>query len=463
MSARSRADGTAMHEYDLVVVGGGSGNSIFGPEFDDLRCAIVEPDRFGGTCLNRGCVPSKMFVVAADMAETVHHAARLGIDLSFNGADWPAIRDRVFARIDPAHDSALEYRRSVGIDVFTDPARFVAPKVLQVGDEQITATNIVVACGARPMVPEIPGIESVPFHTSDTIMRLDALPESMVILGGGFIAAEMAHIFSGFGTNVTIVQRGPRLMMAEDEEVSLRFTDAVRHRFHVHTNSTIIGVAPHEDGVAVTMHTGSRDRTLFADVLLVATGRIPNSDRVDAAAGGVATDAVGRVVVDEHYRTTADGVWALGDVTNHFQLKHMANAETRVVRHNLTHPHDLRALPHPDVVPHAVFTDPQIAAVGLTEAQARAADADVMVAVRPYSGTAYGWALEDTTSFAKVIADRETRLILGAHIMGPYASLLIQPLVQAMTFGQTVDQIGREVIYTHPALTEVVEQVLLEF
>ena len=200
-----------MREYDLIVVGGGSGNSIFGPETDGLRCAIVEPDRFGGTCLNRGCVPSKMFVVAADAAETARHAQRLGVDLSFNGADWPAIRDRIFARIDPSHALAVEYRRSVGIDVFTDAARFVAPKVLQVGDEQITGTDIVVACGARPMVPDIPGIHTVPFHTSDTIMRLDALPASMIVLGGGFIAAEMSHVFSGFGTEVTVVQRGPRL------------------------------------------------------------------------------------------------------------------------------------------------------------------------------------------------------------------------------------------------------------
>ena len=452
-----------MHEYDVIVVGGGSGNSIFGPEFDDLRCAVIEPDRFGGTCLNRGCVPSKMFVVAADMAEAAHHSARLGVDLSFNGVDWPAIRDRVFARIDPAHDSAVAYRRSVGIDVFTDPARFVAPKVIQVGDEQLTAANIVVACGARPMVPDVPGIDTVGFHTSDTIMRLDELPASMIILGGGFIAAEMGHVFSGFGTKVTVVQRGPRLLTAEDEEISLRFTDVVRDRFHLRTNSTIAEVKPHDDGVAVTLHTGTSERVLFADVLLVATGRIPNTDRLDAAAGGLAMDEHGHLVVDEHYRVTRDGVWALGDVANHFQLKHMANAETRVVRHNLAHPDDLHTLPHPDIGPHAVFSDPQIAAVGLTEAQARATGANIAVGVRPYSDTAYGWALEDTTSFAKVIADPETRLILGAHIMGPYASLLIQPLVQAMTFGQTVDQIAREVIYTHPALTEVIEQVLLEF
>ncbi|MEP6625137.1 MAG: mycothione reductase [Acidimicrobiia bacterium] len=452
-----------MREYDLIVIGGGSGNSIFGPEFDHLRCAVIEPDRFGGTCLNRGCVPSKMFVVAADTAETPLWAGRLGIDLSFNGADWPAIRDRVFARIDPLHASAVRYRESVGIDVFTDPARFVAPKVLQVGDEQLTATDIVVACGARPMVPEIEGIDSVSFHTSDTVMRLDALPESMIILGGGFIAVEMGHVFSGLGTQVTVVQRGPRLLMAEDEEISLRFTDVARPRLHAHTNSTLIRVEPHGDGVAVTMHSGASERTLFAEVLLVATGRIPNTDRVDAAAGGLELDGGRRVVVDEHFRTNVDGVWALGDVANDLQLKHLANAETRVVKHNLANPDDLRTLAHPDVIPHAVFTDPQIAAVGLTEARARATDADLMIGVRPYSATAYGWALEDTTSFAKVIADRQTRLILGAHIMGPYASMLIQPVVQAMTFGQTVDEIGREVMYLHPALTEVLEQVLLEF
>ena len=313
------------------------------------------------------------------------------------------------------------------------------------------------------MVPDVPGIDSVPFHTSDTIMRLDALPASMIILGGGFIAAEMGHVFSGFGTHVTIVQRSPRLMMAEDEEISLRFTDVVHDRFHLRTNATIAGVKPHEDGVAATLHTGTSESVLFADVLLVATGRIPNTDRLDAAAGGLALDEHGHVVVDEYYRATDDGVWALGDIANHFQLKHMANAETRVVRHNLTHPEDLHTLAHPDIAPHAVFSDPQIAAVGLTEAQARATGS------RHRGGR------------SSVLRHR-VRLGVGGHDEfcqgdrgpghapdtrrahhGPQRVALIQPLVQAMTFGQTVDQIAREVIYTHPALTEVIEQVLLEF
>lgn len=165
-----------MPHYDLVVLGAGSGNMLFGEEFAHLRCAIVEPGRFGGTCLNRGCIPSKMFVVAADAAEDARAAARLGVRATVEPVDWKTVRDRVFRRIDPLHDSALDYRQDNGIDVYSEEARFVEPKVLQVGAERITADTFVVSVGSRPLVPDIPGLDSVPFHTSDTVMRIEDSP-----------------------------------------------------------------------------------------------------------------------------------------------------------------------------------------------------------------------------------------------------------------------------------------------
>ena len=451
-----------MRRYDLIVLGAGSGNMLFGPELEHLKAAVVEPDRFGGTCLNRGCIPSKMFVVAADVARTVREAERLGVHATLNRVDWAAVRDRVFGRIDPIHDSAVQYRRSAGIDVYTDPARFIAPGVLEVGGEELAADRIVVAVGSRPTVPAIPGLDRVPFHTSDTIMRVDRVPGSLLIVGGGFIAAEMGHVFGAFGADVTIVQRGPRLLMAEDEQVSARFTELAARRHRLLLNAEVIAVEPAGAAAALVSVRGPDGvQQIEVDAVLVAAGRTPNTDLVAATAGGLELDPHGHLVTDRAYRTSVPGVWAFGDVANHFQLKHMANAEMRVVRHNLLNPDAPLNLTH-DLVPHAVFSDPQISSVGLTEQQARDAGVPYRVSVRNYADTAYGWALEDTTSFVKLLADPTRRTLLGAHIIGPQAATLMQPLLQAMTLGQTVDQIGREVLYVHPALTEVVEQALLD-
>jgi len=454
-------EGDPVRTYDLIVIGAGSGNMLFTPDLADWRAAIVEPGRFGGTCLNRGCIPSKMLVVAADAARSVTEARRFGIEASVDLVDWPAIRDRVFGRIDPLHDRAVDYRRKSGVDVFTESARFVAPRVIQVGEETLTAERIVVAAGSRPDVPDIAGLDTVDHHTSDTIMRIETVPDSMVILGGGFIAAEMGHVFEAFGAQVRIVQRGPRLLMTEDQDISARFTELAAKRFELDLDSTARSVTTTPTGIAVTVDGPDGSTVREAEVLLVATGRRPNTDQLDAAAGGLELDEHGHVVTDDTYRTSVPGVWAFGDAANHFQLKHMANAEMRVVTHNLAHPGSPRSL-RSGLAPHAVFSDPQVASVGLTEAQAVSGQVDHVVASRRYADTAYGWALEDTTSFVKVIADPTTRFLLGVHIIGPQAATLVQPLLQAMQLGQTIDQLAHDVLYIHPALTEVLEQALLD-
>lgn len=449
------------HSYDLVIVGAGSGNMLPASEFDGWRIAVVESGRFGGTCLNRGCIPSKMLVHTADVAQAVRGAGRFGVRAKWAGADWPAIRDRVFGRIDPLHEKAVAHRRANGIDVFLGEARFVAPKVLTAGEDEIRGERFVLAAGSRPRIPPIEGLAGVPYLTSDTVMRLDRLPKSMVVLGGGYIAAEMSHIFGSLGTGVTIVARGEHLLARHDADIRARFTAAYRERFDVRTGAAVKRAAKTRKGVRLDLVTPSGAQAAEGEVLLVAAGRIPNSDRLDVAAAGIETDEHGHVRTDGTYQTNVPGIWALGDLANHFQLKHMANAETRLVRYNLLHPgHPKRA--HFTVVPSAVFADPQIASVGATEQELRAQGRAYVAATRPYRDAAYGWALEDTSSFVKVLADPGTRLLLGAHILGPQASTLIQPLIQAMCLGNTVDDVACGVLYIHPALSEVVEQALLE-
>ncbi len=451
-----------MAHFDLVIVGAGSGNMLPDDELAGWRVAVVETDRFGGTCLNRGCIPSKMLVYAADVAEHVRHANRFGIAAHVDRVDWPGIRDRVFGRIDPIHDAAVAYRRRSGADVFLGEARFTAPKVLDVDGTEVSGERIVLAVGSRPALPDIPGLGEVPHHTSDTIMRIDDLPRSMIVLGGGFIAAEMSHVFGALGSHITIVHRGPNLLGAHEHDIATRFTEVYRNRFDVRLSTTIERLEPNRDGLTAHLVDGTGVRTTVeADTVLLAVGRLPNSDRLDPVAGGLDLDEHGHIRTDDTYATAVDGVWALGDVANHFQLKHMANAETRLVRHNLLHPDQPRRSPF-TIVPSAVFADPQVATVGATEAQLRAAGRPFRVASRDYSSTAYGWAMEDTTSFAKILADPASGEILGAHLLGPQAANLIQPVIQAMCLGNTVDQVANHVLYIHPALTELIENVALD-
>jgi mycothione reductase len=447
-----------VRHHDLVVIGTGSGNSIIDDRFDDMDVAIVEHGVFGGTCLNVGCIPTKMYVYPADIAQHIRHASRLGIDATLDKVRWTDIRDRVFGRIDPISAGGREYRmgdRSPNVTVYEGHARFTGPKELSVdGGAAFTADRIVVAAGGRPAVPDVIAESGVAFHTSDTIMRIDDVPEHLVIVGAGYIAAEFAHVFSALGARVSIIGRSGRLLRAQDETVSERFTALAAERWDTHLGH---GIANVSGNVTIELDDGT---VLNADMLLVATGRIPNGDRLDLDRAGIPTHPDGRIVVDEHQRTPVDGVWALGDVSSPYQLKHVANHEQRIVQHNLLHPDDLRTTDH-RFVPSAVFTDPQIASVGRTEAQCREAGLDITVKIQSYGDVAYGWAMEDTSGFAKLIADRGTGQLLGAHIMGPQASSLVQPLIQAMSFGLGAREMARGQYWIHPALPEVVENALL--
>jgi len=452
--------------FDLAIIGSGSGNSIPDERFAEHKIAILEKGTFGGTCLNVGCIPTKMFVHPADLASSVGHARELGVDLTLEGVRWPEIRDRIFRRIDPISVAGRNYRaeRLENVTLFEGHARFTGPRTIDTGTgETITADQVVIAAGSRAVVPDIPGLAEVDHHTSDTIMRIDSLPERLAIIGGGFVAAEFAHVFASFGTTVTVLNRSGALLRGEDEEVSARFTALARERWDVRLDTTTEKVEEYDGGIRLHLDTDGVADTLDVDMVLVATGRRSNSDGLDLDLAGVEVDDDGLVVVDEQQRTTAEGVWALGDVSNRFQLKHVSNHEARVVRHNLLHverPEEMVTSDH-EVVPSAVFTAPQIASVGLTEQAARERGLSYVTARQTFGDTAYGWALEDTSSFAKVLADPDTGRLLGAHLMGPEASNLIQPLIGAMSFGQTAREVARGQYWIHPALIEVVENLLL--
>lgn len=475
----------AQTHYDIALIGSGSVNSFPGPDLAGR--SIVQIDRgvgpqavFGGTCLNLGCIPTKMFVRTADLALAPSESAALGVRERLEGVDWPAIRDRIFGRIDPISAAGEEYRAShednANLTLLRGEARFTGPKTLQVEladgtTREITADTIVLGAGSRPEIPAIDGLADAAPQTSDTVMRMDALPASMLILGSGIIAVEFAHVLDALGVDVTLVARSQRVLRAADADVSARLTEILGGRIRLETGLDTTSVRRVGAGVELRGTRGREEVVLHAEDVLVATGRRPNSDRLDVAAGGIGLADGGRVAVDAYQRVldpegqVLPGLWALGDISSPDQLKHVANHQLRIVRHNVLHPEEMRRSDEMPV-PFGVFTHPQVAWVGRDEETARAeaerSGRGIRVAVQEYASIAYGWAMEDTTGFLKLVVDAESTAILGAQIIGPEATSLIQLLVQAMSTGQTARDLARTQYWIHPAMPELVENALLQ-
>jgi mycothione reductase len=445
--------------YDLAIIGTGSGNSLVTADYEGKRVALIEDGVFGGTCLNVGCIPTKMYVYAADVAAAIADSSRYGVDSSLERVRWTDIRDRIFNRIDPITAAGRDYRvRGANTTLYSGHGRFTGPNSMEVSTgDCLTADQIVIAAGGHPTIPGVISESGVPFHTSNTVMRIEELPSRLIILGGGYISAEFAHIFSSLGSDVTLVVRGEKLLRHLDGEISEAFTEQAVKKWDVRFGAEVQRATHSENEINLLLSDGS---AVSGDLLLVATGRVPNTTDLGLDKADVRTHPGGRVRVDAYGRTTAPGVWALGDVSSEFQLKHVANHEARIIAHNLVHPDDLWAFDH-RYVPAAVFTNPQIASVGLTEEQVRGLGRNYVTATQAYGDTAYGWAMEDSVGFCKLIADPETGLLLGAHLMGYQASNLIQPLIQAMSFGQRVNDLTNGQYWIHPALMEVVENALI--
>lgn len=450
--------------HDLVIVGAGSGNSIV-DACPDLDVAIVEHGAFGGTCLNVGCIPSKMLSYTAGLAEHVRQANRYDLDATLARVRWRDIRDRVFGRLDAVAEQGRQHRTAEcpNVTVYSGDARFIGHKTLRIeyargAAAEISGDRIVLAAGARPLVPEPFASAGVPYETSDTIMRLGRPPARLAIVGGGYIAAEFAHVFEQAGSAITMIEMADRLIGEQNETIASTFTELARQRYDVHLGHQVDAVTGEAGNIRLRLDDGT---PVEADTLLLAAGRVPNGDRLDLAKTGLELDAGGRIDVDSQQRTAVDGIYALGDISSPIQLKHVANRQADVVAHNLLHPgepveSDL------DALPAAIFTSPQIASVGLTEQQCRHRGLDYTTGVQRYEGTAYGWAMEDGVGFCKVLAERGTGRLLGAHVLGAQAAILIQPLVVALTFDIEAAALAERPYWIHPALTEVVQNALLQ-
>ncbi|MBI4399471.1 dihydrolipoyl dehydrogenase, partial [Candidatus Micrarchaeota archaeon] len=437
-------------------VGMGSGAIVADEALNrNWKVAIVEEGPFGGTCLNRGCIPSKMLIHSADVVETVRTSETFGIKSRIERIDFQRIVKRVTSTIDSwAAEGEERYKKNPNVEIFKERGRFIENKVMQIGDKEISGKKIVIAAGSRPAVPPIKGIEKVPYVTSDQALRLSKQPEELTIIGGGYISAELAHFFGSLGTRINIIQRGSLLIPNEDKELAKTFTEIFKKRYNVvlEHNTESVSYEKGRFSVVAAGNDGSR-KTFVSDQLLVATGRVPNSDLLDVEKTGVEVNERGFIKVNEYMETTSLGIWALGDIAGKFLLKHAANLEAEYVAKNMA---GKRIAVDYTAMPNAIFSSPQVAAVGMTEDDLIEKKIPYAKGYYKYNDTAMGTAIEDNVGYVKVLADPKTKRILGCHIIGSDASTLIHEVIVAMKYANSVESV-LESVHVHPALSEVVQ------
>jgi len=448
-----------MEKFDVIVIGSGSGMLIASAAVGSgLKTAVVDNGPMGGTCLNRGCVPSKMLIYPADVVSILNEAQRLGVAAAVNAVDFKNIMSRMRSLVNG--DSATQARAvqaTPGLTWFRDVGTFTSDYTMQVGEHVITAERIFIVSGARPGIPPIKGIGQVDYLTSDTVLELAAPPASIIIVGGGYIGVEYGHFFSGIGTKTTIIQRPPVLVPEEEPEISDLLKSELAQRMAVYTGFEVVSAkqAGNVKTVVARNRVDGSLREFAAEALMVAAGRVPNSDLLKPEKTGVKLDERGYIKVNAYLETSKRNIWALGDAIGREMFKHVANYEASLAWHNAVHDH--KAEVDYSAAPHAVFTHPQVASVGLREAEAKRQGYKILVGKAFYKDTAMGGAMGEPAGFVKVIVEQETGKILGGHIIGAEASVLIQEIVNAMvTEDKSLMPILRA-MHIHPALSEVVQ------
>jgi mycothione reductase len=463
-----------MKDYDLIVVGSGAGLLVLEAGLQaGWTCALIESGPIGGTCLNRGCIPTKILTTPADLLRDVQAARRIGLVAPDASLDWETISERMWAKVGKNVDMEESLAARPGLTLYRGTAEFsgvkrllVRPSAPGAAEEEIAGARIVLATGARSLVPPIPGLEEAGYVTTENFFG-EKFPRrpwpTLAIIGGGIIAAEFAHVFSAAGTKVTIVEMLPRFLATEEPEVSALLEHEFRKEIDLLLNKRAVAVRA-AGGVktvvfedAVTQELGE----VIADEVLVAVGRRPNSDWLKPEKGGVKTDRRGWIEVDPYLETSQPGVWAIGDALGGLQFRHKANADAELLAKNLFAPAAARRPVDYSAVPWAVFTHPQIGHVGLTEAEALARGHEILVGVNHYSAIAKGYALgflpgAADDGFVKVIVDRGGK-ILGAHVVGPEAALLVQPFVYLMNAGFVCGPQEPQVEHGAPATVPVAE------
>ncbi len=445
-----------MADFDVLVIGGGTGNNVAAAAADaGLKTALVEPGPLGGTCLNRGCNPSKMLIQAANAVTRVREAERFHVEASLERTDHAAVVDEMGELLGGiAEDMERRYREKDTLTLFDERTEFLDERTVALGGDAVTAEKVVVAAGSRPVAPPIEGLDAIEYLTSHEALYRREPPESLVVLGGGYVAVELGYVFEAMGTDVTILELRESLVPREDDDVAAAFTEIAAQRHEVYTDHRVTAVESADGGALVHAETAEgTERTVAGEEVLVALGRRPNTDRLGLDRTSIAVDEDGFIETNECLETTADGVWAQGDIAGNALFKHAGDYETRHTVANAVEGErrsvDLSAMPH------TIFTEPQIAGVGATEAELDERGVEYAVGRAQYADSAMGRAKKLEHGFVKVLAAPDGE-ILGAHAIGYEASTLLHEAVLAMRTGVPAGAVA-DTIHAHPTLSKVIQ------
>lgn len=447
-----------MKKYDAIVIGSGCGLNIVNDALNHgLKVALVDRGPLGGTCLNVGCIPSKMLIFPADRILEIQEAKKLGIEAEIKNIDFNFIMKRMRESIKRSQD---EIRLGLGysheLDFYESEGRFVDDYTMEVNGEKIKGELIFIASGSRPAIPPIKGLDAVDYLTNESALRLNERPDSIIIIGGGYIGVEYGHFFAAMGSKVTILEMTGGFVPGEEPEISELLQAKLGKRLDIVTNARAEEIRQHENNVTVVIGGKNGPGELTAQRVMIAVGRRSNADLLKVENTGVATDKRGFIKVNEHLETSTKRIFAVGDANGQQMFTHVANRESSLASHNALRGGKLKM--DYSAIPHAIFSSPQIAAVGLTAEEA-AKSHKILVGRARYFDTAKGEAMDETDGFAKAVVDGESGKILGFHIIGPYAPILIQEVINAMTSGGDIDSIGAG-IHIHPALPELIQVAL---
>lgn len=457
-----------MERFDSIVIGSGQAGTPLSLALAEAgrKTALIERQHVGGTCINEGCTPTKTMVASARVAYLARHAADYGVNTGPVSVNQAKVRERKRAIVESFRGgSQRRLEQAKGLELIFGSARFLGPNSVEVqlnagGARQLTAANIFINTGARAGRPEIAGLDSVPALDNISIMELDAVPEHLLVIGGGYVGLEFGQMFRRFGSKVSIVHSHPQLLTREDADVAEEIASIlVEDGIELVLDAETVRVSRNADLISLTVRTRRGERTLTGSHLLLAAGRVPNTEALNLRAAGVVTYGRGFIKADNRLQTSAPGIYALGDVKGGPAFTHISYDDYRIIRANLLEGGN--ASTEKRLVPYTVFLDPQLGRVGLTEAQALARGLQVEVAKMPMTSVARALEVGETRGFIKAVVDSRTKQILGAAVLGIEGGELMAMLEVAI-MGQLPYTALRDGIFAHPTLAESLNNLFLK-
>ena len=448
---------------DAIIIGAGQAGPPLAGRLTGagLSVAVIERHLIGGTCVNTGCIPTKTLVASARTAHVARRAADFGVTTGPVGVDMAAVKARKDAVSGESRSGVASWLDGMeGCTVIRGHARFVGPHEIEVDGRQLTAPRIFINVGGRALIPDMPGVKDVPILTNTGILGLDSVPEHLVVVGGSYIGLEFAQMYRRFGARVTVVEKGPRLIAREDEDVSAAVREILEGEgIAVRVGAECIRFAPHAEGVAVGISCDEGAPEVVGSHVLLAVGRRPNTDDLGLEAAGIATDERGYIRVDDQLRTGVGGVWAMGDCNGRGAFTHTAYNDFEIVAATLLDAADRKVTDRIDT--YALFIDPPLGRVGLGEAQAREKGHRVRIGKRPMSRVGRAREKGETAGFMKMVVDADTDAVLGAAILGVGGDEAIHAVLDLMHMGGTAADM-RRVMHIHPTVAELIPTVMGE-